>query len=255
MGRFTSPDPENLGSILSDPQSWNAYAYGRNNPLKFTDPFGLNYTVCDANNDNCADLTDKQYAQYLQDSKNIVQRSNPDPSTNSLYVNNPNGSSTFLGTATYYNEKDVAAAQQISQQAGPVVNTLAELTLSFIMGPGFSTLGGTGVEIAGLRLAGPHDAYISPSTPVGRRGSPADVEPGTNAGGATIGGRRYTGHALDQMQGRGAVPSVVEDTIRNGTQSPGNLPNTIKHSTSQMDVVTNPNGDVITVIVRGGGRR
>ena len=30
-GRFTSPDPENLGSILGDPQSWNMDAYGRNN--------------------------------------------------------------------------------------------------------------------------------------------------------------------------------------------------------------------------------
>jgi len=41
QGRFTSPDPGNVGSALMDPQSWNAYAYGRNNPLKYTDPTGL----------------------------------------------------------------------------------------------------------------------------------------------------------------------------------------------------------------------
>ncbi|MFT3777045.1 MAG: RHS repeat-associated core domain-containing protein [Ottowia sp.] len=40
------------------------------------------------------------------------------------------------------------------------------------------------------------------STPTGRRGSPMEVEPGTNDP-TTIEGRDYTGHALDRMQGRG----------------------------------------------------
>lgn len=41
QGRFTSPDP--LGVMkqkLFDPQQWNMYAYGRNNPLRFGDPSG-----------------------------------------------------------------------------------------------------------------------------------------------------------------------------------------------------------------------
>src|ERR1039458_6805900 len=41
MGRFMSPDP--LGpwvADVSDPQSWNFYAYGRNNPLINIDPTG-----------------------------------------------------------------------------------------------------------------------------------------------------------------------------------------------------------------------
>jgi RHS repeat-associated protein len=41
VGRFTSPDPMNLGADLLDPQSWNAYAYVRNNPLALVDPMGL----------------------------------------------------------------------------------------------------------------------------------------------------------------------------------------------------------------------
>src|SRR5579883_2739593 len=40
VGRFTSPDPMNLGADLLDPQSWNAYAYVRNNPLALVDPMG-----------------------------------------------------------------------------------------------------------------------------------------------------------------------------------------------------------------------
>jgi RHS repeat-associated protein len=42
MGRFLSPDP--LGQWVADvgdPQSWNFYAYGRNNPLTNIDPTGL----------------------------------------------------------------------------------------------------------------------------------------------------------------------------------------------------------------------
>ncbi len=41
LGRFTSPDDPLVDQHASDPQSWNLYAYVRNNPLKNTDPNGL----------------------------------------------------------------------------------------------------------------------------------------------------------------------------------------------------------------------
>lgn len=40
QGRFTSPDPNSAGASLFDPQSWNAYSYTLNNPLKYVDPDG-----------------------------------------------------------------------------------------------------------------------------------------------------------------------------------------------------------------------
>src|SRR5690348_16091258 len=40
QGRFTSPDEPLVDQWETNPQSWNLYAYGRNNPLRFADPSG-----------------------------------------------------------------------------------------------------------------------------------------------------------------------------------------------------------------------
>jgi RHS repeat-associated protein len=45
QGRWPSPDPAGLAATdLTDPQSWNRYAYVLNNPLTYVDPLGL-YTI------------------------------------------------------------------------------------------------------------------------------------------------------------------------------------------------------------------
>ncbi len=41
MGRFTSPDPGNAGADLTNPETWNGYAYVGNNPLAYVDPSGM----------------------------------------------------------------------------------------------------------------------------------------------------------------------------------------------------------------------
>jgi RHS repeat-associated protein len=41
QGRFSSPDPLMGSAQLSNPQTWNRYTYGLNNPLRNTDPLGL----------------------------------------------------------------------------------------------------------------------------------------------------------------------------------------------------------------------
>jgi RHS repeat-associated protein len=42
QGRWISPDPAGAAAVdLSNPQSWNRYAYALNNPLRYIDPLGL----------------------------------------------------------------------------------------------------------------------------------------------------------------------------------------------------------------------
>jgi RHS repeat-associated protein len=57
LGRFTTVDPGNASAALHDTQSWNAYAYGRNNPLRFIDLDGRTYQVC-AVGSGCSFLSD-----------------------------------------------------------------------------------------------------------------------------------------------------------------------------------------------------
>ncbi|MDO4197090.1 MAG: RHS repeat-associated core domain-containing protein, partial [Prevotellaceae bacterium] len=89
----------------------------------------------------------------------------------------------------------------------------------------------------------------NPSTPVGRRGYEMNCDKSNSA--AEIGTRKYSGHALDRMQGRGFVPSVVEDAINDPLKTYlGNTPNTTVYENINIKVIINQNGDVITVIPR-----
>src|SRR5205807_4794685 len=69
QGRFTSVDPENAGADPSDPQSWNGYAYARNNPLKYTDPNGQEYVVCNAEGKNCVKYSDDEFYRIRRESQ------------------------------------------------------------------------------------------------------------------------------------------------------------------------------------------
>jgi RHS repeat-associated protein len=52
QGRFTSADEPLAYQYESDPQTWNLYTYGRNNPLKFVDPDGHEPCVNGVNPEN-----------------------------------------------------------------------------------------------------------------------------------------------------------------------------------------------------------
>jgi RHS repeat-associated protein len=56
MGRFLSPDPLLNSGRPDNPQTWNRYAYGLNNPLRNFDPTGL-YT-CSGDKKQCSGFAD-----------------------------------------------------------------------------------------------------------------------------------------------------------------------------------------------------
>ena len=58
VGRFISEDP--LWGNIWDPQSLNRFAYGRNNPYRYTDPSG-NITESVSFDDNYGDVTDDSW--------------------------------------------------------------------------------------------------------------------------------------------------------------------------------------------------
>ena len=62
QGRFTSVDPKNASADPADPQSWNGYAYARNNPLKYVDPDGRKYRLCAPG--GCTDYDDKDVDEW-----------------------------------------------------------------------------------------------------------------------------------------------------------------------------------------------
>jgi RHS repeat-associated protein len=62
MGRWLSPDPGGVNAVhLDDPQTWNMYAYVRNNPTTLVDPLGLQQVVveCSTNMKTCVGVQDK----------------------------------------------------------------------------------------------------------------------------------------------------------------------------------------------------
>ncbi|MGO9270723.1 MAG: RHS repeat-associated core domain-containing protein [Terriglobia bacterium] len=55
QGRWLTPDPGGKNVVsLGDPQTWNMYAYARNNPTTLTDPSGLYTLACASGDKRCA---------------------------------------------------------------------------------------------------------------------------------------------------------------------------------------------------------
>ena len=107
-GRFTSVDPENAGADPADPQSWNGYAYARNNPLLYTDPDGRDFEVCRGDGDDrvCTTYTNKEFYKFLAEEK-LDYRPQYDEGgvllPSNIYSVDEGGDGTLYGTATYFN--------------------------------------------------------------------------------------------------------------------------------------------------------
>ncbi|MBR2410787.1 MAG: hypothetical protein IKB08_03585 [Clostridia bacterium] len=88
----------------------------------------------------------------------------------------------------------------------------------------------------------------SAHAPVGSKHNPIKFYQDRRNEPTTINGRDYSGHALDRMQERGVMPSVVENTIKVGTPEAGNGPGATVYydSINDVSVVLNEKGKVVT---------
>jgi RHS repeat-associated protein len=114
-----------------------------------------------------------------------------------------------------------------------------------------ATVVGTRRGLAPRATTGTDD--VPASTPVGSSRSPMNAAGSNRA--TRIHGRAYSRHALDRMQGRGIVPSVVEDTIRYGiSRRQGLFRRNYYSEANDLTVITSWRGRVITT-GRGQFRR
>jgi len=74
MGRFMSPDWSSVPDTVpyadfNDPQTLNLYAYAGNNPVSSADADGHTYHICDAQGQNCSDVSDKDFDQIIKNAR------------------------------------------------------------------------------------------------------------------------------------------------------------------------------------------
>jgi RHS repeat-associated protein len=113
QGRFLSIDPGNASASSSDPQGWNGYAYGRNNPLKYTDPDGMMYRLCTPSGGCIDNYSDSDFYWNFQSDPSIYLSAGGSIfadgqyigyfthlSDDPWYVDLSNGLSNFLGNGS-----------------------------------------------------------------------------------------------------------------------------------------------------------
>jgi len=157
MGRWMSPDPAGQDAAdPSDPQTWNMYAYVRNNPTTLTDPTGERYQVCqtdtNGNKTNCADISDAQFGQLQEENKNTLTFA-----ANGSVLQNGTVIGSYQQTSVDLPQDAQAILGSVYQTAAGPVNFFAGATMAFlgVFGPGMleSTLevpeiGGLGLGVA-----------------------------------------------------------------------------------------------------------
>ena len=144
-GRFTSVDPENAGSDPADPQSWNGYAYARNNPLLYIDPTGETFQICPAdvtNTTNCPDISNQQYQEQFRQNETFIVASGK------IYARNEDGTQgALVGTAR-------ETGQDLSADATAILSGLEENAAGSIqligVVAGVSAVAGAAPTVAGV---------------------------------------------------------------------------------------------------------
>jgi len=262
IGRWTGVDP--LADMYGE---WSPFHYVLGNPVKLIDPTGMASDTLDVGKDGIADAgTLDEVEITAQRTKESEEESSKPTGTGrvatTFFGPRPSGSrgSGRIDTRAVQNMvQDPAMQGVLALSSGMLTATVIAIELSF--GTGGLALPGKAFQSATRTFPTPalivskkavdvaaRGAGNLAKTPVGRSGNVMKVL--TKNSSTTIGGRKFTGHALDQMQSRGILsPRAVLDVIKNPARTfPGNTPGTSVFIRDNLKVITNKAGDIITVI-------
>ena len=218
-GRFTTADPGHVGGDTIDPQSWNAYAYARNNPLRFVDPTGRDYEV-HYGDGSVAYLTDAQF--YGLFGYGVFFDGNLGSEGN-IYINNdPNH---VFGTFRHYYGFSDAIRGAGNSAAQRIKEGIQEMAIN----------AAAGVLIGSARW--------------GVEAGVASLEAAEIASAARLGA--LTKHAAGQLLLRGITPGDVNTAIKSARAAGQVITKTSQYGTPQK-LYNGANG--ITVVVEQSGR-
>ncbi len=235
-GIFLSADPlflERPEKCVESPLECNLYGYAKGNPSRFTDGSGLQ-----ASEDEGVVAARKASGmgglggvRATQQTLEMVR-----PVVDGVVEMHPvfgaytaATGKTPSGAEASTEERVVAAAPLglgvVGKLAGAVKGAAGWFGARAKAVAGFFRREGVvaeGVVLEGAAARGAGVAEREATGFLGSRRAPlpnAPYQPLRN-GDAVIGGRTFGGHALDQMQNRGLIPSVVENAIQTGMRSP-----------------------------------
>jgi hypothetical protein len=110
-----TPDPDQVSAFdnFGDPQAWNGYAYARNNPLRYTDPDGQEYLICDEKGENCSHQSDQQFDKNKNSNGEVWK-------DGKIFVPDGNGGMRFGGTYVDLGQDIPGDPQQNLNSAGMI---------------------------------------------------------------------------------------------------------------------------------------
>lgn len=252
IGRWGQVDP-----LADAAPAWTPYRYGFNNPILYTDPLGLFETRAEAK-DHRKEEGIKGRIRKQDDGNFAIVHKGSDGN-----IKTYNDTEFGVVTEFTYVERGVhlrdigldgfnELTNPYSESYNPnalVFTDWADITYAFGAYLGFAS---PSARVVTASKSATTVATQTAKSPVGRSGNVLqEFTKGAARNTSTvINGRKYTGHALDQMQNRGIIsPTAVDDVIRNPAQViPGNTPGTSVYIRDNLKVVANTAGDVITVV-------